>query len=59
MLLRVDRAAELLDFCAERGVIVRGFPADPLLHDRIRISVGSEDDIRALGEVLDAWEKER
>jgi len=59
VLIQVDDARELLGFCADRGVIVRGFPADPLLHDRIRISVGSEEDIGALARVLDEWENSR
>jgi len=57
ILIRVDQADELLTFCADRGVIVRGFPADPLLQDCIRISVGSQQDIVALAGVLEEWEK--
>jgi len=56
VLIRADRAEQLLGFCAERGVILRGFPADPLLRGYIRISVGSAQDIAALAAVLDAWE---
>ncbi len=55
VLLRMPRARELLAFCAARGVILRGFPADPLLQDYIRISVGSANDIAALARTLDAW----
>jgi len=58
VLIRVDRASELLAYCAGRGVILRGFPADPLLRGFIRISVGSAQDISALAELLDAWENE-
>jgi histidinol-phosphate/aromatic aminotransferase/cobyric acid decarboxylase-like protein len=58
VLLRTKRAAELRDFCAERGVIVRGFPSDPLLQGYLRISVGSAQDIDALATVLDQWEKQ-
>jgi len=57
VLARVDQADDLLTFCANRGVIIRGFPADPLLDDCIRISVGSGDDIRALAAALDEWEE--
>jgi histidinol-phosphate aminotransferase len=58
VLIRADRAEELLAWCARRGVILRGFPADPLLRGYIRISVGSEEDIAALAAVLDDWENE-
>jgi len=58
VLVRADRADELLSFCADRGVILRGFPADPLLRGHIRISVGSAQDIEALAAALDAWENQ-
>jgi histidinol-phosphate aminotransferase len=57
VLIRVDRSEELLTFCADRGVILRGFPADPLLDGCIRISVGSESDIAVLADALGDWEK--
>jgi histidinol-phosphate aminotransferase len=50
-----DPAGTLLAFCAERGVILRGFPAEPLLRGYIRISVGTRDEIAALSAVLDEW----
>ena len=56
VLIRVDQPAELLTFCADRGVIIRGFPADPLLQGCVRISVGSEDDMMTLAGVLEEWE---
>ena len=59
VLIRVDQPGELLTFCANRGVIIRGFPADPLLQGCIRISVGSEDDIMMLAGVLEEWESTR
>ena len=58
VLVRAERAAELLVFCANRGVILRGFPADPLLRGYIRISVGSAQDIETLAAVLDDWENQ-
>jgi histidinol-phosphate aminotransferase len=58
VLLRTRQAAELLAFCAGRGVILRGFPSDPLLQGYLRISVGSAQDIDALAAVLDQWEKQ-
>jgi len=57
VLVRTDLADALLAFCASRGVILRGFPSDPLLRGHIRITVGSADDIDSLARVLDEWEK--
>ncbi len=58
VLLRTESPEELMTFCAQRNVILRGFPADPLLRDHIRISVGSRGDLDALAAVLDEWEAE-
>jgi len=58
VLLRVRDAAGLLAYCAGKGVILRGFPAEPLLRDCIRITVGSAQDLAALDAVLNDWEKE-
>jgi histidinol-phosphate aminotransferase len=58
VLFRSDRADDLLSFCAARGVILRGYPADPLLSGCIRISVGSDRDLSALESALNAWEAE-
>ncbi len=59
VLIRVDEAEELLAFCAQRNLVLRGFPADPMLRGCIRISVGSENDIAALSAALDEWESTR
>jgi len=56
ILMRVEDPDRLLGFCAQRNVILRGFPNDPLLNGWIRISTGSEDDITALSVALDEWE---
>jgi histidinol-phosphate aminotransferase len=56
VLARVDDATGLLRFCTERGVILRGFPAEPALGDCIRITVGSQKDLDALETALDEWE---
>lgn len=56
VLLRVTDAENLLAHCARHGVILRGFPRDPALRDCIRISVGSTEDLAALGRALDEWE---
>ena len=58
VLLRADNSDDFLTFCAARGVILRGYPTDPMLTDCVRISVGSEEDLCALESALDAWEAE-
>jgi len=58
VLIRARHADEMLAFCASRGVILRGFPTEPLLHGYIRISVGSAQDIDALVDVLNDWENQ-
>lgn len=57
VLVQAASAERLLAFCAQRGVVLRGFPADPLLRGYLRISVGTSDDIAALSAVLDAWQR--
>jgi histidinol-phosphate aminotransferase len=56
VLLQVQEAEDLLSFCAGRGVILRGYPAEPLLRGCIRISVGSKDELSALNSALDDWQ---
>ena len=56
VLARVDDADGLLGFCAQRKLILRGFPTEPALRDCIRISVGSKDDLARLEQALDEWE---
>lgn len=50
-----DPAEPLLTFCAERGVILRGFPTEPLLRGYLRITVGTREEIAALSTLLDQW----
>jgi len=57
VLIQVDDAAGLLNFCARQGVMIRGFPSDPLLSNHLRVSVGSEPELDQFAAVLDAWEK--
>lgn len=59
VLIRVDDADGMLTACARNNVILRGFPAEPALHDCIRISVGSEADLESLRKALDNWEETR
>jgi histidinol-phosphate aminotransferase len=58
VLLKVERADDLLSFCARRSVILRGFPSEPLLRGYIRISVGSAADIETLAAAFDEWENQ-
>ena len=58
VLLQVRDVDDLLSFCAGKGVILRGYPSEPLLEGCIRISVGSKDELSALKSALDAWEKQ-
>jgi histidinol-phosphate aminotransferase len=55
VLLRVKHADRLLAHCASQGVVVRGYAADPVLRDCIRISVGSKADLAGLQQALDDW----
>jgi histidinol-phosphate aminotransferase len=57
VLIRTGNSEGLLAFCAQRNVIIRAYPADPGLRDWLRISVGSEEDMQALSDSLDEWEK--
>ena len=59
VLLRVSEAEELVRFCADRGVILRGYPGEPLLEGCIRISVGSENELADLKLALDDWENRK
>ncbi len=56
VLLRARDAKALLAYCAERGIILRGYANDPALNECIRISVGSQQDLTALEQVLNQWE---
>ncbi|MGD2128962.1 MAG: histidinol-phosphate transaminase [Lysobacterales bacterium] len=56
VLVRAERAKDLLAHCARRGVVLRGFPAEAELRDWLRITVGSSDEISALASALDTWE---
>jgi histidinol-phosphate aminotransferase len=56
VLIRVDNALDLLAFSTSRGVIIRGYASEPLLHNCLRISVGSEAELAEFAAVLDEWE---
>lgn len=50
-------AEGLLSFCAARNIILRGFPSDPDLRNCVRISVGTAEELDALEQALNEWEK--
>ena len=56
VLLRVNDSAALVKHCANSGITIRAFPAAPLLHNCVRISVGSADELQALERALADFE---
>jgi histidinol-phosphate aminotransferase len=55
VLLQVGDAAGLLAHCAKHNIILRSFPAEPMLRDCLRISVGSDTELDALNTALNLW----
>ena len=55
ILIRVPDAASLYDYLLSRGIVVRNRSNDPLLENTIRITIGSESEMNALKEALNAW----
>lgn len=55
VLSRVNDPDALLAHCARRGIVIRGFPGNPLLADCVRITVGSHKEIIALSDALDRY----
>lgn len=58
ILLRVDDADALVAHCAANGVRIRNFSATPGLENCVRLTVGSEAEMNALGEALTCWKPE-
>ncbi len=48
-------AAELFDFLKSRKILVRAFPSHALTAPFLRISVGSDDEMLAVDEAIQAW----
>lgn len=48
-------ARDLYDFLAARRILVRAFPGHALTAPFLRISVGTEDDMRAVDRTVDTW----
>ena len=43
------------DYLLSNGIVVRNRSNDPLLENTIRITIGSESEMNALKEALNAW----
>ncbi len=50
-------AKALWEFLHSRRVLVRHFPSSPLTAPFLRISVGTDDEMRVLNQELDEWQK--
>ena len=57
ILIRVDDAKALYDYLVSRGIVVRNRSSEPMLDNTIRITIGSEEEMRVLKEALDAWNR--
>ncbi len=55
VLCRVSDAAALYSYLLSQGIVVRNRSNDPLLENTLRITIGSEEEMRALKEALDGW----
>ena len=55
ILIRVPDAAALYDYLLSLGIVVRNRSSEPLLENTLRITIGSEDEMRTLKEALDAY----
>ena len=58
VLVKVREASALLAHCSRHGVVLRAFAREPLLHDCLRITVGSTADLAALERALDSWREQ-
>jgi histidinol-phosphate aminotransferase len=52
VLVRVDDAQGLVQFCADNGIRIRDFSSQPMLDGCVRLTVGSAAEMQQLGEVL-------
>jgi len=48
-------AKSLHDFFVSRRILVRAFPSHPLTASFLRISIGTDEDMAAVDEAIDAW----
>ena len=53
--MRVDDGPGLVRFAADHGVRLRDFSSQPMLQNCVRLTIGSDDDMRALCGVLETW----
>jgi len=52
ILMRVDDAPALVSFCSARGIRIRDFSKQNLLHNCVRLTIGTEDEMTTLGAVF-------
>lgn len=57
VLLKVDDAAQLVDFCGQHGVLIRDQSKQPSLQNHVRISIGSDSEMQQLWHVLSQFQK--
>lgn len=50
-------AKSLYDFFVSRRILVRAFPSHPLTASFLRISIGTDEEMAAVDEAIDAWLK--
>jgi len=55
ILLRVPDAVKLVEWCAQRGIRIRDFSAQPQLEGCVRLTVGSTDEVAALRSALQSF----
>jgi histidinol-phosphate aminotransferase len=59
LLIRVDDAAGVVAWCAQNGIRIRDFSRQPMLKGCVRLTIGSDDEMRRLEEALGRYgEKE-
>jgi histidinol-phosphate aminotransferase len=55
ILLQVEDAGSLVDWCSRRDIRIRNFHGQPMLDNCVRLSIGSEDEMQALTKALAAY----
>lgn len=57
LLLHVDDASQLVEFCGQSGVLIRNQSQQPGLQEHVRISIGSAAEMQQLRQVLSQYQK--
>lgn len=58
VLLKVEDAAGLTDWCADKGIRIRDFSSQPNLAGCVRVTIGSDDEMAALTRTLQSYAEE-